>query len=582
MAVTPPFNFRFTIFHRTLLMSLSSIAILLIALGFVLNSVSNMVRSIEGNTAHLQIQTAALNQQNDWVSDQQRLINLQGTTLEAYAFYSAYLYWSFDLVLTTSDRSQTEVAKAEKSLRLKLQEISTLDQELAEAAEVVVIYLNDFNDTIAQAVQRTKDDASKHRISAKVNEAQTHSLAMNAMFDAILERTVNAVKEANQAVKSAGDKVSQAADQVLLGSGQVTTQGHQLTYTIWIVMAIASMVSLILGIVIARSITTPIRQLTSVIIDIDKNSDLNRRINYQGNNEVGDIGNAFNAMLKKFHLIIEQLARCADQLSQSSQTSAQVSETTNNSAQNLRQETDLVATATGQMATTVKEVNLSTDDAVKQASQAQQACRHGQQLVSNTMSAIKTLSNQINDSSNAVQNLAKESDAIGSVLDVIRGIANQTNLLALNAAIEAARAGEQGRGFAVVADEVRSLASKTSESTDEIQKMIEQLQTGATSAVAQMELNSANANQTLTEAAKTTDSISGILQSVSAINETNQQIALSTEEQSVAAQSIDHSIIRISKLTNDVSSAAEHTSQASDQLNNMIDELHHLVVKFKY
>jgi len=254
-------------------MSLSSIAILLIALGFVLNSVSNMVRSIEGNTAHLQIQTAALNQQNDWVSDQQRLINLQGTTLEAYAFYSAYLYWSFDLVLTTSDRSQTEVAKAEKSLRLKLQEISTLDQELAEAAEVVVIYLNDFNDTIAQAVQRTKDDASKHRISAKVNEAQTHSLAMNAMFDAILERTVNAVKEANQAVKSAGDKVSQAADQVLLGSGQVTTQGHQLTYTIWIVMAIASMVSLILGIVIARSITTPIRQLTSVIIDIDKNSD---------------------------------------------------------------------------------------------------------------------------------------------------------------------------------------------------------------------------------------------------------------------------------------------------------------------
>jgi len=582
MAVSSTFNFRFTIFHRTLLMSLSSIAILLIALSFILNSVANMVTSIEGNTSHLQSQTDAVNLQSSLVSDQEQLINLQTTTLEAYAFYSTYLYWSFDWVLTTSDRSQAEINKAEKSLRFKLQQISSLDQDLAEAAEVVVIYLEDFNSTIAQAVERTKSNASKHRISSKVSEAQTHSMAMNAMFDAILEQTGNAVKEANQGVKTAGDQVRLAANKVLVGSEQVAASGHSLTEKILAVMVASAIISLILGVFMARSITAPIRQLTSVIIDIDRTSDLSRRISYQGKNEVGDIGTAFNAMLEKFHHIIEQLARCADHLSDSSQTSAKVSETTNNSAQNLRQETDLVATATGQLATTVQEVNISTDDAVKQAEQAQQACRNGQQLVANTMGAIESLSNQINESSTAVNNLAKETDAIGSVLDVIRGIANQTNLLALNAAIEAARAGEQGRGFAVVADEVRTLAGKTSESTDVIQKMIEKLQAGAASAVSQMELNSVNASQTLDNAAQTTESISGILLSVSAINDTNQQIANSTQEQSIAANSIDHSIARISELTNDVSTAAEHTSKSSDELNNMIDELQHLVIKFKY
>ncbi len=242
----------------------------------------------------------------------------------------------------------------------------------------------------------------------------------------------------------------------------------------------------------------------------------------------------------------------------------------------------MVATATNQMAVTVKGINDSTEDAVKQATEAQQACLHGQEIVTRTMKDIESLTEQINNSSSAVQNLVKETDSIGSVLDVIRGIADPTNLLALNAAIEAARAGEQGRGFAVVADEVRSLASKTGDSTEEIQKMIEKLQAGATSAASQMTLSSTNASHTLEQAALTTESINGILQSVEAINNTNQHIAHATEEQSTAADSIDQSIVRISQLTNDVTAAAEHTFEASEQLSKMVDEIHNLVVQFKH
>ncbi len=582
MAIRPKFNVRLTIFHRAMLMSLGFVLILLIALGLVLNSIADMLDTIEGNTTYLQIQNQAVNEQNRLVNQQERLVNLQTTTLEAYAFYSAYLYWRFDSVITADDRSLKEAATAEKGLRGKLQEIANQDEELAEAAEVVLIYIDDFNNTINEAVERTKSDAPKQLISSKVGEAQTHSMAMNAMFDTILEQAANTVREASNGVRNAGTKVGDAADQVLKGSDQVTQKGHDLESQVWGIMVASVVISLALGTFLARSITNPIRRLTSVITDIEKNSDLSRRINYQGRNEIGDIGIAFNSMLDKFHNIIRQLARSAELLSHSSEESAKVSETTSQSAQHLREETDMVATATNQMAVTVKGINDNTEDAVKQAAEAQDACRSGQKIVANTMSAIESLTGQINDSSGAVQALAKATDTIGSVLDVIRGIAEQTNLLALNAAIEAARAGEQGRGFAVVADEVRTLASKTGDSTEEIQKMIEQLQAGAASAAKQMQLSSESATQTMQQAATTTDSIEGILHSVSAINETNQHIAHATEEQTMAAESIDQSIIRISQLTNDVTAAAEHTFEASEQLSRMVDEIHNLVVQFKH
>lgn len=575
-------NIRLTIFHRAMLMSVGFVLIIVIALGLVLNSISDMLTTIEGNEAYLETQNVAVNDQNKLINQQERLMHLQTTTLEAYAFYSSYLYWRFDSVITADDRSIAEAAKAEKGLREKLTDIASQDDDLAEAAEVVLIYIDDFNATMSEAVERTKNDAPRHLISAKVGEAQSHSIAMNAMFDTILEQSANAVSEASKGVKVAGAKVSDAADQVLAASKDVSQKGHRLESQVWLIMLAAVVISLALGTFLSRSITKPIRRLTSVIVDIEKNSDLSRRINYRGRNEIGDIGIAFNSMLEKFHSIIQQLAKSADQLSDSSEESAKVSERTNNSSQNLREETDMVATASNEMAVTVKGINESTEDAVKKAADAQDACQRGQQIITQTVDSIESLTSQINSSSTAVQDLVKETESIGSVLDVIRGIAEQTNLLALNAAIEAARAGEQGRGFAVVADEVRSLASKTGDSTEEIQTMIEKLQAGANNAASQMKLSASNTNQTLDFASQTTESINGILESVDSISTTNQHIAHATEEQSTAANSIDQSIVRISQLTNDVSAAAEHTLEASEQLSEMVDEIHSLVVQFKH
>ena len=248
----------------------------------------------------------------------------------------------------------------------------------------------------------------------------------------------------------------------------------------------------------------------------------------------------------------------------------------------MRSETDQVATASNEMAVTVKGINGHTDEAVEQARTAAEACRSGQQIIAQTMHAIETLADRIFESAESVRQLAGNADNIGSVLDVIRSIAEQTNLLALNAAIEAARAGEAGRGFAVVADEVRTLAKRTGDSTDEIQKMIERLQNDTQQVVTKMESSREQATTTLSSAGQTTSAIEHILTSVTAINSTNEQISHATQEQTEAAESIDQSIVNISQLTGDVSDAATKTAQASESLRAMVDELKRLVVQFRY
>jgi len=573
---------RFTLFHRSLLMTAALVAILIVAFAIVLADVRHMTATIEGQSAYVSSQNKAIKQQNALVHKQQEKLKLQDMTFAAYGLYSKYLYWRLNSVSAGDDQSVSEGDKDEKALREKIKQISALSPDLGDAANAVTLYLDDFNKDIKQAYDLVKEGAPPNQIAGPMGDAQSQAVAMNDMFDAILSQAGKATSATTEGVLAMGKKVAGAAQQVQDSSGSVLQKGVSLQHRVMVILGISIVVSLVIGWLLARSISRPLQRLARVIVDIEETNDISKRVEYQGRNEIGDIAHAFNSMLEKFSGIVADLSSAATRLSESADASATASATTENSVQQLRSETDLVATASNEMAVTVKGINDHTREAVNQARTAAEACRTGQEIIADTMKAIESLAERIFESAESVRKLAGNADNIGSVLDVIRGIAEQTNLLALNAAIEAARAGEAGRGFAVVADEVRTLAKRTGDSTDEIQNMIERLQSDTQQVVTTMEGSREQASDTLGAAGKTTSAIENILGSVTAINSTNEQISHATEEQTGAAESIDKSIVNISQLTGDVSAAAGQTASASEQLRSMVEELRRLVVLFRY
>lgn len=244
-------------------------------------------------------------------------------------------------------------------------------------------------------------------------------------------------------------------------------------------------------------------------------------------------------------------------------------------------ETDQIATAINQMTATVQEVARSATDAASAANQADKEANNGKNVVSQTIKSIQTLAENVEQAANVIQKLEGDTTEIGSVLDVIKGIADQTNLLALNAAIEAARAGEQGRGFAVVADEVRTLASRTQQSTEEINKMIEKLQAGAKNAVVVMETGRLQAQNGVEQASKAGESLASITQSVATINDMNTQIAGAAEEQSKVAEEINRNVVNISQVAEETAHNVGEVADQSAELGNLAAALNAEVARFK-
>ncbi len=348
--------------------------------------------------------------------------------------------------------------------------------------------------------------------------------------------------------------------------------------------AVISILALLAGLsfIIIRSILIPLHNTTAAMDDISQGEgDLTARLDSSGKDELSVLSIAFNRYTEKIQGIIRQVKDTTGALTASANELNSISTETNSSMMQQRSETQQAATAVTEMASTVQEIAKSSEAAALSASEADKEAVAGKVIVGQAAETINKLAAEVEQSAQVINRLENDSDAIGSVLDVIRGIAEQTNLLALNAAIEAARAGEQGRGFAVVADEVRTLASRTQQSTQEIQEMIERLQTGSREAVEVMNSSRTTTQQTVEKASEAADSLNKIAAAAAVISDMNRQIASAAEEQSAVAQEIDRNIVQISDLAEH---GAEHTtkvSDASERLSDMSSGLEQLVHQFK-
>jgi len=309
--------------------------------------------------------------------------------------------------------------------------------------------------------------------------------------------------------------------------------------------------------------------------------DLTQEIAITSNDELGVLQNAMQTTSSNLRDVLQMINTMAHELEQSASDMITVSSETRTGIQNQQSSIHQVATAMTEMASTVAEVARNANMAADSANGANNQAIEGQTIVDQAATSIGQLASDVENASAVIVGVQQDSEAIGSVLDVIRGIAEQTNLLALNAAIEAARAGEQGRGFAVVADEVRTLASRTQESTQEIQGMIERLQAGSKNAVDVMEASRTRAEETVQLANKTGSSLHDITAAVGTITDMNIQIASAVEEQNSVTSDVNRNIVEINTIVDSSAEGSEKVMQSSESLNNLTLELNNLVGRFK-
>ena len=386
-----------------------------------------------------------------------------------------------------------------------------------------------------------------------------------------------------EAMRDAIDKLGELEDGEAGSVGQqAIALGDRLKWQQTGIIAFGLLVCTVLVLGFPLLVTRPLHGLLERIQQVaEGDGDLRVRLEVHSRDELGQLSDAFNHFLDKLQPLISEVSRVTGEVADAAHNLAELATANDRLISSEHAAVDQVSTAATEMSAAVHEVARNAQNAADAARGAEQQSHEGAEVVGATIHAIRQLAHEVEAASETIQTLEQETANIGAVLAVIKGIAEQTNLLALNAAIEAARAGEQGRGFAVVADEVRALAARTQDSTKDIQDMIERLQVGVQNAVRAMHAGSAKARDSVERAAGVDGALSATGDSVARINDMAAQIATACEEQSSVTEEIARNISDIRDLSNEAAHTSEQSAQASARLSELSHGLARLVGRFR-
>ncbi|MBT3133732.1 methyl-accepting chemotaxis protein [Alteromonas sp. ALT199] len=430
--------------------------------------------------------------------------------------------------------------------------------------------LDDINDLVNDAINAIKANDGVVQLHVERLERRNDAeQALNASDSNITQGVVALENLLNLADKKASHIESQV-------NGAITTGN---TFVI-VVVIISIAVAAFIGYVTVRAITRPLYRVNE-LLTVASSGDLTHRLDDSAQDEFGLLARNCNTLIGNLKELITAINVRAEQLAAASEQTSAVTAQTTHSIQDQKSQIGQVATATTEMHSTSQLVVQNAEDTLSQIRHADAEAENVRQISLENKNTIEILSRDVQEAADVINKLHQDSASIGGILDVIRGVADQTNLLALNAAIEAARAGEQGRGFAVVADEVRTLASRTQESTQEINAMIEVLQAGAEKAVSVMDQGKDQTAACVAQTEKATQALDIITDAVHKAHDVSSQIEQSAREQNTVSQEISEKLETIVGIAEETTAGAQQTSESSHEVARLAEELQQSIRQFK-
>lgn len=505
------------------------------------------------------------------------------------------------LILDLTDQSglDTEFYNRAGMLETNLNSLVTLAYDMARVEEPgrAEIIRSEIEITVQssrerlQAMQDTQNSALLNEVSTHLDAAAGALVTNNgALVESVINRlearaaATRLLAENNDLMQSVLANLAALQGQVqAMADGAQDSAANAISRSSWlnsILSVISIAFAVVIGVLAVRSISRPLTNVNAMLNTL-ANGDLTGRLDDSANDEFGELAGNINKLINNLRHLVEGIADRSAQLAIAAEESSSISAQSRNSMQEQRSQVEQIAAATQEMSSTTSEVASGAAKALEEIQHSDEEATRVQIISTENKRTIEALAEEIKNASEVINQLSENSANIGGILDVIRGIAEQTNLLALNAAIEAARAGEQGRGFAVVADEVRTLASRTQQSTEEIQDMIERLQSDSARAVDVMERGRNQAEACVTQSDEASLALNAISESVHQASDSSTAIATAAEQQSATAHDISEKLEAIVVLAEQAEVGAQQTSQASDEVAKLSAEMQDSVKTFR-
>ncbi|MBD1555095.1 HAMP domain-containing protein [Pseudomonas sp. C2L11] len=487
-------------------------------------------------------------------------------------------------------QAQTQAMGTEDPQRQAREQVAAFTKE---QLQLVRYEVRGYTNNVTAKTEQTafaQMDKTQAQVQAMIDQAPSEQTDLSAFASALqgYRQSVERFRDINTQMAQLRKRLGDYGNAMVQSNSELVKRQVALSAAdsarSQMILAGATLLALVLGVLaalwITRLITRPLQQTLEVVARIAE-GDLTQELQTERRDEIGALQRAVGSMNQTLRQLIGGIHDSVTQITNAAEELSAVTEQTSAGVNSQKVETDQVATAMHEMAATVQEVARNAEQASQAATQADEQAREGDNVVGQAIGQIERLAEEVRRSSGAMEQLQAESDKIGSVMDVIKAVAEQTNLLALNAAIEAARAGEAGRGFAVVADEVRGLAQRTQKSTQEIEALVAALQAGTQHVAKAMDSSRELTDSSVALTRQAGGALGSITQTVSSIQAMNQQIAAAAEQQSSVAEEISRSVVNVRDVSEQTAAASEQTAASSVELARLGNQLQQLVNHFR-